>query len=325
MHETVFDRIRNSARQVSAVADHVSIYEEAIDRYANSLPIPEIADPELDAGSHYLGKGEDTLAFFMTLDSINFGSGYFPYIRKRAGKSGYFTIASCLCDYFQQKGPMDARTLSCLTPDAVAEIFGQDIQNPPVKELMELFAYALQDLGNWLLSCFEGSFAKSAEACMNRAENMISLISRMKFYEDVQDYKGFPVYFYKRAQLLCADLCLAFSNGKNGESWGFFHDLGELTIFADNLVPHVLRMDGILDYTPSLLQRINEGKHLPANSNEEIEIRACAVHAVERIREALFSKGILVSSMELDYLLWNRGQKPEYKACPRHRTKTVFY
>jgi hypothetical protein len=27
----------------------------------------------------------------------------------------------------------------------------------------------------------------------------------------------------------------------------------------------------------------------------------------------------------LDVWLWNRGQAPEYKARPRHRTRTVFY
>ena len=27
----------------------------------------------------------------------------------------------------------------------------------------------------------------------------------------------------------------------------------------------------------------------------------------------------------IDVALWNRGQAPEYKAVPRHRTRTVFY
>jgi hypothetical protein len=28
---------------------------------------------------------------------------------------------------------------------------------------------------------------------------------------------------------------------------------------------------------------------------------------------------------QLDYVLWNRGQAAQYKARPRHRTRTVFY
>ncbi|MEZ5167114.1 MAG: hypothetical protein R2695_11730 [Acidimicrobiales bacterium] len=32
----------------------------------------------------------------LSLDAINFGSGYFPYLRKRPGMSGYHTVASSL-------------------------------------------------------------------------------------------------------------------------------------------------------------------------------------------------------------------------------------
>ncbi|MBW2481469.1 MAG: hypothetical protein JRF38_15890, partial [Deltaproteobacteria bacterium] len=35
--------------------------------------------------------------------------------------------------------------------------------------------------------------------------------------------------------------------------------------------------------------------------------------------------GKMVTSPELDSFLWNRGQQPEYKAVPRHRTRCVFY
>ena len=102
---------------------------------------------------------------------------------------------------------------------------------------------------------------------------------------------------------------------------GHFVDLDRLTIFADNLVPHVLRVDGVVSYAPDLLARIEREELIPAGSAEEVEIRACAVHAVELIRNQLHG----VTSMQLDYLLWNRGQARAYKAQPRHRTRTVFY
>ena len=42
-----------------------------------------------------------------------------------------------------------------------------------------------------------------------------------------------------------------------------FDDLDRLTIFADNLVPHVLRVDGVLRYDPELAARIDAGELLP--------------------------------------------------------------
>jgi hypothetical protein len=29
--------------------------------------------------------------------------------------------------------------------------------------------------------------------------------------------------------------------------------------------------------------------------------------------------------MGLDYVLWNRGQRPEIKAIPRHRARSIYY
>ena len=96
-------------------------------------------------------------------------------------------------------------------------------------------------------------------------------------------------------------------------------------IFADNLVPHVLRVDGLLRYDPALAARIDAEELIPAGSPEEIEIRATALHTVELLVAALHRSGQPISAAELDYLLWNRGQLPLYKARPRHRTRTVFY
>ena len=41
-----------------------------------------------------------------------------------------------------------------------------------------------------------------------------------------------------------------------------FADLDRLTIFADNLVPHVLRVDGVLRYDSRLAARIDAGELL---------------------------------------------------------------
>jgi hypothetical protein len=143
----------------------------------------------------------------------------------------------------------------------------------------------------------------------------------MPLYRDVSRYAGFEVPLYKRAQLLAADLAAAFGGRGPGE----FRDLGELTIFADNLVPHVLRCEGVLVYDAGLLERIERGELLPAGSPEEVEIRAVALHAVEQAVRALRRQGVDASAQRLDYLLWHRGQRPEIKAHLRHRTRCPYY
>ena len=130
------------------------------------------------------------------------------------------------------------------------------------------------------------------------------------------------VPFYKRAQLLASDLALAL----DGQRLGRFDDIERLTVFADNLVPHVLRVAGVLSYSDALASAIDRGELLAAGSVEEVEIRACAVHAVELLRAASARVGRPLSSRHLDQILWHRGQRPEIRgAFPRHRTRTVFY
>ena len=96
-------------------------------------------------------------------------------------------------------------------------------------------------------------------------------------------------------------------------------------MFADNLVPHVLRCEGVLVHAPALARRIDAGCLIEAGSREEVEIRAAAVDAVEGCVAALHRRGVTVTAGQLDYALWNRGQRPEFKARPRHRARTTFY
>jgi hypothetical protein len=117
--------------------------------------------------------------------------------------------------------------------------------------------------------------------------------------------------FYKRAQIVPADLALA--------GIAEFGDLDRLTIFADNVVPHVLRCDSVLRYDPRLAELIDSGRRLRPGPQER-EIRACAVHACE-----LLAARLGLAPRVLDNWLWNRGQGAEYKARPRHRCRTVYY
>jgi hypothetical protein len=108
-------------------------------------------------------------------------------------------------------------------------------------------------------------------------------------------------------------------------TWGHGTLTVASTAFADNLVPHVLRLDGVLTYDDELVARIHTGELLTAGSPEEVEIRALGVHAVERLRTALAELGHDVPSWLLDQVLWERGGGATYKAVPRHRARSVFY
>jgi hypothetical protein len=284
--------VRESCRALAQSARHVSVD-------ADSAPsLDQAPPPSLDPERHYLeGDRASVASYLLTLDTINFGSGWFPTLRKRPGCSGYFTVAWALADRFRAHGPWSNSELRALEASDMASVLGQDSGH----SLMGLYAEALRDLGRFM---GERSALDLVTEADRSAERLATLLARgMRFFDD----RG----FYKRAQIVPSDLALAGLAG--------FDDLDRLTIFADNLVPHVLRVDGVLRYDPELAAHIDAGRPLPAGRAER-EIRACAVHACE-----LVSERTGIAPRLLDVMLWNRGQAPEYKARPRHRTRSVFY
>jgi hypothetical protein len=293
------DDVRASCARIAERATSVRIDEAALAGVLGPAP-PE--PPALDAERHFLeGSEADVATYLLTLDTINFGSGWWPTLRKRseAGRpvSGYFTVAWALADRFRAHGAWTNAQLRAMRSGEIAAVLGQ----PPDHELMDLFAQALRGLGAFLgersaLDLVRGS----AASAVRLAE---TLAGGMAMYDD----RG----FFKRAQIVPSDLALAGVAG--------FRDLDRLTIFADNLVPHVLRVDGALVYDERLAAHIDAGRPLRVGPQER-EIRACAVHAC-----ALLAERTGADEQTIDHWLWSRGQQPRYKAVPRHRCRTVFY
>lgn len=88
---------------------------------------------------------------------------------------------------------------------------------------------------------------------------------------------------YKRAQIFAADLWGAFK----GQGYGEFYDIGSITMFADYVVPAVLEQLGVLKYSSNLANIIDTNSEIGSGSEEEVELRACSVYAVEKMRELI--------------------------------------
>jgi hypothetical protein len=318
MTTDVLARIRTACAQVTAQATYVHIDRDRLEAYARTL-LDERGPTELDPGRRRAGDDESTAAFVISLDTINFGSGYFPYLRKRAGMSGYHTVATAWRDHVDRVGPIRAQWLRDIDVEDCNAIFDQPADER-AQELMALFAQALRDLGAFIAD-FDDSFVTFVQSAESSAARMVDALDRMPFFHDVSQHLGLDVPLYKRAQITAFDLAQAF----RGHPLGVFGDLDRLTMFADNLVPHVLRVDGVLAFGRELVERIERVDDITAGSQPEVEIRAVGLHAVELLRDAAAHLGGTMTSGEIDSVLWNRGAGARYKAIPRHRSRSVYY
>ncbi|HXP98914.1 MAG TPA: queuosine salvage family protein, partial [Solirubrobacteraceae bacterium] len=284
---TITDEVRASCAQIAADARFVRIDLDAAAQVQPADP------PPLDPERHYLeGEPADVADYMLALDAINFGSGWFPTLRKRTadGKpvSGYFTVSWALADHVRAHGPPTFAWLSQVSTVEIAAILGQRLDH----ELMSLYAQALRALGRFLAERPVGPTRRASRAldlvteAGGSAQRLAEMLAGgMAMFDD----RG----FYKRAQIVPNDLALA--------GVAEFADLDRLTIFADNLVPHVLRCDGVLVYDEELASRIDKGERLTLGGAER-EIRACAVHACE-----LISQRTGVPARAIDTWLWTRG------------------
>jgi Queuosine salvage protein len=289
------DDIRAAAARVAGAARHVRIRDEAIEGYARTIPSVAPPPPDLEGADD-----ETRAAFSLQLNAINFGSGWFPTLRKKPAMSGFRTIEAGL----RARGPWTAAELRAITREDIAAVMGQDAEH----ELMGLYAEHLRELGDRV-----DSFYELARAGEGSAERLATILAGLDGWRDVSRYDGAEVPLFKRAQIAAADLALAGIAPAD--------DLHRLTLFADNLVPHVLRLDGVLDFEPALVARIEAEELLEHDSPEEIEIRACALHAVELLVAAHGNATATV----VDNVLWHRGGEPRYKARPRHRARCTQY
>lgn len=100
-------------------------------------------------------------------------------------------------------------------------------------------------------------------------------------------------------------------------------------MFADYRVPQILRHRGILEYNEELANLVDSEKELAYSSPEEVELRAFTLIAVEqiieRIRQDDYLKNKIKCSYEVDWLLWQLGEKSLGEMKPHHRVKSVFY
>ncbi len=90
---------------------------------------------------------------------------------------------------------------------------------------------------------FNGSVLEMVRSAGDSALRLVDVVTNsFPCFRDCADYEGYRVSFLKRAQIFVADLWSAFGVRK-------FHDIDQLTMFADYRVPQSLQYLGVLQYS----------------------------------------------------------------------------
>ncbi|CAL5226824.1 g9687 [Coccomyxa viridis] len=315
------DEVRKSCKAVEAAACHVRVSIDAVGGFVNGITREEllaITSPKaFDSELHFFDGGPRTVQYLLAVDTINFAFWPEPGLEYEHLARGFKEALQCDPD------ALSAQRLSRMTGIQLQTMLSRPGPLPAQEERAAL----LCEVGSILLRDFGGEAAQLVTAAGGSAAKLVDLVvESFPGFRDVASYRGREVWFLKRAQIFAGDVWGAFQ----GQGLGNFHDIGRLTMFADYRVPVLLRQLGILQYSSELASRVDSLQELPAGCQEEVEIRACTIQALDNIKAAL--KGRcgrescpLPHSVQLDWFLWEQGERQRTNSPPHHRTVTTFY
>ena len=180
----------------------------------------------------------------------------------------------------------------------------------------------LQELGAFLLRQHGGSAHSAVQSCASASQLVEQLLQHVPSFRDACLHlhaSGCSLtHFYKRAQILAADVAAALQLSQ----WA---DLHRLTCFADYRLPQLLMALGILQVGDELRAALQRGRELEPGSGVEVSLRAHTVQAVEAMVQRLQEAGSSITAMQLDWILWERGEAQLHSLPPHHRTRTIYY
>ncbi|MGB0387801.1 MAG: queuosine 5'-phosphate N-glycosylase/hydrolase [Ardenticatenaceae bacterium] len=313
MHPTnPLQSVRDSAALVVGRARYVSISEDAIRALADRIVQGEMPRIVWDDELHFVDGGPATAQYVLLLDALNFC--FWP-----ESAWSYNRLAQALKEtLLKEPERFRAENLARVEAADTRVMLGGSDDIPLLAQRTAL----LREVGAVLAARWGGEAANLIAAATHSASNLVALVSaELPGFRDHTVYQGHPVYLYKRAQILVGDLWGSFG----GQGLGRFDDIDQLTMFADYRVPQLLRGEGILRYHTHLASLVDLYKELPSGGEMEIELRAATIHAVELLRQALQTLNFSITSLELDWILWNVAEIEQDRLRPHHRTLSIYY
>jgi hypothetical protein len=191
-------------------------------------------------------------------------------------------------------------------------------------QMLDERAAILREAGATLVERYDGRFHNLVAAASPRlfddGKGMVDLLVRdFPRFDDVAEYDGHTVRFYKLAQLAFWFLHVSLPGGLG------VSDVDRLSAFADYIVPVGMRVLGIFRYSDALEDAISAGRLIEAGSPWEVELRAHTIYATALLTDevnALRPPELQVIVPQVDARFWVPFHKTHAK---HHLTKTIYY
>ncbi|XP_072926875.1 queuosine 5'-phosphate N-glycosylase/hydrolase isoform X1 [Hemitrygon akajei] len=279
---------------------------------------------------------EESINWVFVTDTLNFSfwseNDDDKCLVKYKGKlhSGFWSLCAAINRALDEAIPItSASYFANITLQQLKYVLRSDTDTP--MPMIEERLRVLKEAGSILLEKFDGSFLNCIKKSENNAQKLLQLVvENFPSYRDEAMFQGKKVAFYKRAQILVADIWGLLE----GKGYGLFHDIASLSMFADYRIPQALVYFGAMKYSQELMEKLKQGVLFHSGDREEVEIRGCSIWCIElimhHIRELGAQKKCVdkeINSVLVDYYLWDyaRDHRKDMADIPIHRVRCIYY
>lgn len=275
-------------------------------------------------------KKEEVIDFFGMVNTINFyfwfneeeGIRKYKHPRVHESVTGSNTMFAVVKKYFNRLNPKSLVD----NPITLKEMKEYFMDIPFVQERTEIFNQVGDVFRERGYDSFKDLFGNRRKA-FDYGNGLVDVIlEELPSFTDNAFYKSYIFPINKRVQLLPAMLY-----ERLGEEVFPIDDIHELTVFADYQVPKSMEILGILEYSPSLKNKVMNRELIQPNSVMENEIRVSTIIGCDlvtkEINEEFENQGVKkkIIDLNVDADFWYQGRNPEYAGIPHHLTKTTNY
>lgn len=317
------NKILETTKFVIENLDFVKINHEKVLEFSKNFN-PDKTDHWLNAAPFNFSyfSDEDKLHFLFVFNALSFsywGEPKWTVEYKGKKHDGAWGMILALGRGIEEGAALtNFEYCSKISKEEFARILRGNIEIPLLEDRWKI----LREIGLNMTAKFGGKAKNLIVEANGDAQRLLELIvQNFPSFLDTATYKEREIYFYKRAQLLVADISQIFG----GKNFGALENMDLITACADYKLPLILRNLGILEYAPALAEKIDKKIEIQKDSPEETEIRASTIWAVEVIKEEVKKRSPQIMSFQIDDDLWLATQGSNNSNKPYHRTRTTAY
>ena len=323
MQTTSYNSVLDSTKRVVDLSTHVTIDHAKIRAICNATSI--LAFPHwFDAAPVDLNTlaPVQRLSFLFLFNALSFrywGEPKWTVQYHGSAYDGSWGMIAAIARAHEGGVPiLDPTSWARISETSARDIFSGNILIPNFQVRLDI----IRELGDQLRNHYDGDISRLFIRGDNDALLITDLIVNIfHSFDDQADFHGLIVQFRKRAQLFIADVAKSFSEGPLGT----IANIDKLTAAADYKLPWILRRLGILRYDHTLAEKVNNRILIARGSDEEVEIRANTIWAVEYLTHRLRDRLPNLRATDVNDFLWLMSQAHTQRDEPYHLCDTTAY